>query len=64
MTYCAMMLLLFLLSPDAIRRPGSIPHFGLTVCGGHHRPSMALKLPKAPQPSVNRFLTLNAVTEW
>jgi hypothetical protein len=25
---------------------------------------MALKLPKAPQPSVNRFLTLNAVTEW
>jgi len=47
MTYCAMMLLLFLLSPDAIRRPGSIPHFGLTVCGGHHRPSMALKLPKA-----------------
>jgi hypothetical protein len=35
--------------PVAPRNPaaGFHPHFGLTVCGGHHRTSMVLKEPEA-----------------
>jgi hypothetical protein len=46
-----------------MRRPGSSFHFD-PVCAGRITGSQWVESAQNPQPIINAFLTLNAVTKW